>query len=219
VAAFAPFLMRLGFGHPALPKPASRQAEAASNQQPLPPLFWVTWTALVLAVSVEFCMISWSADYLSTSLGMPKGYAAQAVSVFLAAMIVGRLAVSRLVQSFVIHRVVLASILVAALGFALFWAAGSAMVGLVGLFVTGLGVAGLYPLLLSLAIGAANDTVRAGTRATLASGTAVLVSPLVLGRLADLVGIRLAYGVVVILLIGVLVIVLVTRRKARQVTL
>jgi len=37
----------------------------------------------------------------------------------------------------------------------------------------------------------------------LASGTAILTLPLVLGRLADAVGIRSAYGVVVLLLISV----------------
>jgi hypothetical protein len=76
-----------------------------------------------------------------------------------------------------------------------------------GLFLTGLGVASLYPLLLSLAIGAANgNTVQAGARATLASGTAILALPLVLGRLADAVGIHSAYGVVFILLISVFLI-------------
>jgi fucose permease len=81
------------------------------------------------------------------------------------------------------------------------------------LFVTGLGVANLYPLILSLAIGAAgNNTIQAGVRATLATGTAVLTLPLVLGRLADLVGIQPAYGVVVVLLIGVFLIILITSR-------
>ena len=151
---------------------------------------------------------------METSLGMLNVKAAQAVSVFLAAMIVGRLAGSRLVQVFSVRRVVIASILVAAGGFALYWTAHSAVVGLLGLFVTGLGVASLYPLLLSLAIGAANgDTVQAGARATLASGTAILALPLVLGRLADWIGIRPAYGVVAVLLIGVFLIVLVMRGK------
>jgi len=84
----------------------------------------------------------------------------------------------------------------------------------VGLFATGLGVANLYPLILSLAIGAAiHNTVQASVRATLASGTAIPALPLVLGRLADLVGIRPAYGVVAVLLIGVFLIVLAAGRR------
>jgi hypothetical protein len=58
-----------------------------------------------------------------------------------------------------------------------------------------------------------NNTVLAGARATLASGTAILALPLVLGRVADMVGIQLAYGVVGILLIGIFMIVLFTGSK------
>jgi fucose permease len=138
---------------------------------------------------------------------MLKANAAQAVSVFLAAMIVGRMLGSRLVQRFSTRGVVTASILMAGLGFLIFWRTQNVLVGLIGLFLTGLGVANLYPLILSLTIGAANgNTVQASARATLASGTAILLLPLVLGRLADAVGIRLAYGVVLLLLISVFLI-------------
>ena len=113
----------------------------------------------------------------------------------------------------------MASILVAGCGFGLFWGTGQALLGMVGLFVTGLGVASLYPLILSLTLGVAGSNIdQASARATLASGTAILALPLVLGRLADLVGIRQAYGVVAVLLIGVFLIVLLTGSKvlARQ---
>ncbi len=216
--AFAPLLMRLWFGRRAAPHPAPPPAGPAAARSPLPRLFWVYWLALVLAVSVEFCMIFWSADYLEISLGLAKVNAAQSVSLFLGAMIVGRLAGSRLVQRFSTRRVVIVSILVAAGGFGLFWMAPAAIFGLVGLFLTGLGVAGLYPLILALSIGVArSDTVQASARATLASGTAILLLPLVLGRLADMVGIRLAYGVVGILLAGIFLIMLVTRRRVSTV--
>jgi fucose permease len=104
---------------------------------------------------------------------------------------------------------------VASLGFLLYWRAGSILPGLVGLFVTGLGVASLYPLILSLAIGAANgQTVQASARATLASGTAILTLPLVLGRLADAAGIRPAYGVVAVLLFSVFLIIWLAGRRS-----
>ncbi|MBC7878295.1 MAG: MFS transporter [Anaerolineales bacterium] len=215
ITALTPFLILLGFGRTTIPVPStSHQKDSPSTKQPLPFLFWVYWVALVLGVSVEFCMIFWSADYLENSLGMSKVDAAQAVSLFLGAMIVGRLAGSRLVQLFSTRNVVIGSILVAATGFLLFWITNTPLLGLVGLFVTGLGVASFYPLLLSLAIGTTHhNTVLASARATLASGTAILALPLVLGRLADMFGIRLAYGVVGILLIGIFLIVLFTGRK------
>jgi fucose permease len=102
-------------------------------------------------------------------------------------------------------------------GFALYWTTGNAVLGLAGLFLTGLGVASLYPLILSLAIGAVgNDTVQASARATLASGTAVLALPLALGRLADIVGIRAAYEVVAVLLVAVFLIVLASGRDVHS---
>jgi fucose permease len=122
-------------------------------------------------------------------------------------MILGRILGSRLVQRYSTRAVVTVSILIAAIGFLLFWRSENILIGLSGLFITGLGVANLYPLILSLAISAADgNTVQAGARATLASGTAILALPLALGRLADAVGIRSAYGVVLILLISVFLI-------------
>jgi fucose permease len=215
VAAFTPIPMRLGLGRVNALQAAPTQQDLTRGKQPLPILFWIYWVAIVLAVAVEFCMISWSADYLENGLGMLKVDAALAISLFLAAMIIGRLAGSRLVQHFSTHKVVIGSILVASLGFLVYWNTRSIVLGLGGLFVTGLGVASLYPLILSFAIGAAKgQTVQASARATLASGTAILTLPLVLGRLADAIGIRQAYGVVAVLLIGVFLIIWFTGRLA-----
>ena len=200
-----------------LPAPGP-SAAVEEEKKPLPALYWAYWTALMLGVAVEFCMISWSADYLQKAFGMLQADAAQSVALFLGAMIVGRVLVSRLLLRFSSTTLVIASILVAGAGFLLYWLSGSVLFGLAGLFITGLGVAGLYPLIVSLAIGAAgSQTVQASARATLASGTAILVLPLVLGRLADALGIRAAYGVVSVVLVSVFVIILVTRRLAPEV--
>jgi fucose permease len=156
-------------------------------------------------------MISWSADYLMKVLELAKADAAQAVSLFLGGMILGRWAVSRLLHRFSPHALVIVSLGVAGLGFLAYWQGGSILPGLVGLFVTGLGIAGLYPLTLSLTLGAAQgNSVLASVRTTLASGTAILILPLVLGRLADATGIQRAYGLVLVLLLGVLLITLIT---------
>ena len=218
IVAIAPVLMRMGFGKVALPQRTASQMNADQDKGPLPTQFWVYWVAIVLAVSVEFCMISWSADYMENNLGMLKADAAQAVSLFLAGMIVGRLAGSRLVQNFSTHKLVTLSILVAGTGFLVFWMAGNVLLGMSGLFITGLGVASLYPLILSMAMATAGDhTVKASARATLASGTAILALPLILGRLADAVGIWQAYGVVIFLLIGVFLITQLAENKIQVV--
>ena len=176
---------------------------------PLPLRYWVFWVAIVLAVSVEFCMISWSADFLEKVMGMQKDNAVQAVSLFFGAMILGRFLGSVLVQHFSSYKLVILDLLVAGFGFIFFWKSGVVILALGGLFVTGLGVASMYPLIMTLAIGVAgNNTIQASSRATLASGSAILILPLVLGRLADAVGIGSAYGVVIILLLSNFLIIL-----------
>lgn len=212
IVAFAP-LLALSFGRSAPPIAAPAAEDPAPTHKPLPLLYWVYWVTIVLAVSVEFCMILWSADYLENVLGMAKSSAAQSVGLFLGAMILGRLAGSRLVQRFSTRLLVYISILIAGIGFLIFWSANNVFFGLSGLFLTGLGIASLYPLILSLAIGAAGgDTVRASARGTLASGTAILLLPLALGRLADAVEIRPAYSLVLVLLICVFLISLLASR-------
>jgi fucose permease len=207
IMACIPILMFMGLGKNSSPATTSTDSEPHPANHPLATLFWIYWVTIVLGVSIEFCMIFWSADYMQEVLRMDKADAAQAVSLFLAAMILGRVLGSRLVRRFPTRRVVNVSILIAGIGFLVFWRTKNVFLSLSGLFITGLGVANFYPLILSLAISAADgNTVQAGARATLASGTAILALPLVLGRLADVVGIRLAYGVVVLLLISVFMI-------------
>jgi MFS family permease len=98
-------------------------AALSTQQQPtrLPPMFWWYWLALFLSVAVEFCMLAWSADYLAHVYALPKTDAAQAVSLFLGGMILGRWASSRLVQRLSARRLVLTSLLLAVGGFGLFW--------------------------------------------------------------------------------------------------
>jgi len=207
IMAPMPILMFLIFGKDSRSTTTHINTEAAPMDRGLPALYWIYWVALMLGVSVEFCMVFWSANYLEQASGMIKADAAQAVSLFLFAMILGRILGSRLVQRFSARGVVTAAILIAGMGFIAFWRATNTILALSGLFITGLGVANLYPLILSLAISTApGNTVQAGARATLASGTAILALPLVLGWLADAVGIHLAYGLVLLLLISIFLI-------------
>ncbi len=207
IMACMPIFMFMALRKDSSAKTASVSKAADQKHGHLPFLYWMYWIAIVLGVSVEFCMIFWSADYLEQGLGLVKADAARAVSLFLAGMILGRFLGSRLVQRFSTGTVVTFSIVIAGVGFLVFWRAENVLIGLMGLFITGLGVANFYPLILSQAINAADgNTVQAGARATLASGTAILALPLALGRLADAVGIQLAYGIVLFLLICIFLI-------------
>ncbi len=190
-------------------------SESTRTQGSLPGLYWVYWAAMVLGVAIEFCMVFWSADFLENVRALSKADAAQAVSLFFVGMIAGRWLSSRLVLRFSTRAVVLGSLLMAGLGFGMYWVAPGIVPALMGLLLTGLGVAGLYPLIMSMAIGAAGaQVVQASARATLASGVAISILPLVLGRLADSLGIAWAYGVVAVLLIATFAIMVLARRPA-----
>ena len=80
------------------------------------------------------------------------------------------------------------------------WVSTSAPLSGAALFIAGLGVAGLYPLGVAAALGAAPGRLTlAGTRLTLATGTAILVAPFALGVAADAAGVPVAWGLVVVL--------------------
>lgn len=191
-------------------------ADHTKTRQKLPAKFWYFWIILVLCVAVEFCMIFWCADFMEKELGLTKTSAAQAVSLFLAGMIIGRIASSRLLRRFSAKSLVFVSIGVGLAGFMIFWNAVHPYAGMAGLLFSGLGVAGLYPMVLSISIGASggNET-QAGARTTLASGTAILVLPLVLGRLADITNLKAAYSVVAIIF-GIILLLMILANKVAK---
>jgi fucose permease len=178
----------------ATPSPAGRKMHA------LPGAYWAYWVVLVTVVAVEFCIAFWIADFLQSERGLAQADAALAASLFLVAMLVGRIAGSRLLHRLPPKRLLFVSLAVTAVGFLIFWQMHAVAVVAVGLVVAGLGVANLYPTTLSLAVGAAPGQLdQAGARASLASGTAILALPLLLGRIADAVGITPAFGLVGVL--------------------
>ena len=164
--------------------------------------YWFFWVGLFLGVSVEFCTIYFASLYSESILNLNPTQAAQAVSLFLAGGIVGRTIVSKLVKPSNRLWIVVISLLLAATGFGLLWWAPSIWVALTGLALMGFGVSNFYPMILSLALDAsAGNEKLASSRATLASGIAILCLPLLLGLLADQLGIWLGFGLVGVLLV------------------
>jgi fucose permease len=141
------------------------------------------------------------------------------MSVFFAAMVVGRFLGTRLTHRFTGETLLLLALGITSLGFPLFWLSPWAWVNIAGLFITGLGVANLFPLTLSVAVGVAAQLADvASARISMAIGLAILTAPLVLGWLADQVGIYGAYTVVPLLLIGAIVVTLTARHLAMTMT-
>lgn len=160
------------------------------------------WFEVLLAVSVEFCMVFWAASAVGDWHHASPGLAPAVASLFLVGMAVGRSLAVPVTRRLSGHRpLMLTCIVVAAAGFALFWAAPVLPLAAVGLGLAGLGVALLYPTTVSRTVAAwPHAPDKAAARAAMASGVAIGGAPFVLARLADTVSLRTAYLIVPALL-------------------
>jgi fucose permease len=135
-------------------------------------------------------------------------------------MLIGRIAGSRLTRRWSSLTLLLASLGLTLIGFPIFWLAPLATLNILGLFVTGLGIASMYPLTLSIAVGLApGQSNLASARVSLGVGTALLTAPLLLGWLADRIGLQSAFGMVIVLMVAACAIVMNNHRlSAHEVT-
>lgn len=181
----------------------ARQVVVDKPGSPRAGLLFGRWFDLLVAVSVEFCMVFWAASAMGDWHHATAGQAPALASLFLVGMATGRFLASPITHLLPdTHVLILTSIGAAAAGFVLFWSAPTLVVAASGLAVTGLGVALLYPTLVSLVVATwPHAPDRAAARAALASGLAIGVTPFLLGRLSDLIGLRDAYLIVPALLV------------------
>jgi fucose permease len=212
-------LLALLFFRVPLPQPTPESPDDPRPAKRLPAAYWGFWGVVFMVVSVEWSVIFWGSDFLETQVGLSRVNAATTMSVFFAAMVVGRFLGTRLTHRFTGETLLLLALGITSLGFPLFWLSPWAWVNIAGLFITGLGVANLFPLTLSVAVGVAAQLADvASARISMAIGLAILTAPLVLGWLADQVGIYGAYTVVPLLLIGAIVVTLTARHLAMTMT-
>jgi MFS family permease len=187
----------------AQPTPLSDGAEAGGST-PLPRAFWMLAILVALGGAAEFCVVYFGAELLSRTVHLSSAAAGAALSLFYGGLLVGRVIGSHLTR----HpgrgpRTVVMSLVLMMAGFVAFWLTGDLAVALAGLFVTGLGVANLYPLSLSLALAAApGHTDVANAQGQLVGGVVSLVAPLALGALADAVGLGTAFVIVPVLVVA-----------------
>jgi fucose permease len=197
--------------------PPSATNDAPADGPTLTPLYWALWTLVALGVASEWCVGYWGADFLAEETGLTRPAAATSLTAFFAAMLVGRIASSRLARTLPPVVLLAVTLFVALLGFPLFWLSAGTILALAGLFLTGLGIGGVYPLGISAAIAAApGNTDAAAARLAIGGGGAILVAPFVLGALADRVGIGTAFGIVVPMLLAALSLALIAGRRSRK---
>jgi fucose permease len=177
------------------------ETTAKSRRAPMPLAFWALWLMIALETGVEWSLGYWGASFLATQPRFSVASAATAMSAFYLAMLVGRALGSRVSRVVSGLTTLGASLGVGTLGFALFWLAPSAPLRIIGLFVVGFALANVYPLGIALAAATVPEQVDTATaRLSIAGGSAVLLAPLLLGALADHIGIGSAFGVAIPLL-------------------
>ena len=157
----------------------------------------------MLAVSVEFCFVVWGVGRLvdtGVSDGRPPDSPAPPIG-----LAAGRLAVPGLLRRGLPP--ILTGALVTACGTLVMVAGDGAAAATTALLVAGFGVAPFYPVLLAALMAVPRlPPGRAASVATLASGTAILAAPAVLGLLGQAWGLRGAFLATVPILIAVVLV-------------
>ncbi|WP_421724901.1 MFS transporter [Bauldia sp.] len=157
----------------------------------LPLAFWFFWLTIGLSVAVEFSVMLWAPAYLQRVVGLPESTAAAGNAAFLASMLVCRIAGILLLRRFTTRQLFLASAATTVVGFLIYWSAPGVWIAIGGLAVLGLGVALLFPLGLSFAVVAAGTNAdRATARVALAAALAIMLTPPLIGGVADAVGLH-----------------------------
>lgn len=177
----------------------NQSGQTRSNK--LPAGYWRYWVVLIPLVAVEFCITGWASTFLEVHAGMSRANAALMLSLFFLAMLLGRWFATVAMRWIAASHLLLLAIGLCGAGFLLHWLASTALLSVTGLFLAGLGVANHFPLTMGLAVGAAADQAdKASARIVIASGSAILTLPLLLGGLADWAGLWYAYPIVLPLL-------------------
>jgi len=206
-------LLAVAFWRESIPNSAPSAPGTPAARGNLPFAFWLYWLVLFFMVSVEMSLSIWSTDFFITVAGLTRADAVLAFGAFPAAMLTGRFAGSRLTRRFSAQGLLFAAIGLTLVGLPLFWLARTPALNILGLFITGLGIANQYPLTMSIAVGLAGEkTNQASARVTLAVGAALLSAPLILGRLADNLGLQTAFGLIPALMTAALLITLLNHR-------
>ena len=169
----------------------------------LPRVFWWAMLALFAAVATEFSINYWGSTLIEQQTGSTASAATSAMAASVAGVAVGRTIGSGLTVRLGSHRMLIGGFVVALAGFGILWTATTLGLAVVGLFVAGLGIATLFPLILDrgIVLSAGNPDL-AMSRASLVLGLAIGSAPFALGALGSVMSVSSA-----LLLVPVIVVV------------
>ena len=184
----------------------------------LPGDFWRGWLLVAFVVSIEFSAVFWGATLVERRTGASIADATLVGGAFYIGMVAGRLTLSfRQVAGASPYGLIVVAICTAVAGTLITWVVNVEMGGVFGLFVAGCGVSVLYPLGVSVALQTSHEHLAvAGARLTIASGSAILIAPFVLGAVADALGVVAGWSLVPLFGLVSLGLALVVRRDGSR---
>jgi MFS family permease len=183
------------------------------------PRFYRNLPLLLIAVIATLALLSegemehWSGVYLRRTLGLSALLGGSGVAVFYGAMAVGRLGAAFVIARFGNRRTLRAAGLLAAGGMTLALATREPSLVIAGFLVVGLALSAVVPIAFSAAGDLAPERAGAAISVVTTLGYGgFLLGPVIVGGLAEVLGLRVALGVIAVS--GLLIFTLALRLKA-----
>ncbi len=182
--------------------PIDEQIREASRV-PFPRRFWWALAALFLLLTTEFTLTLWSADLLRERAGFEAGAAAASIAAITGGIFIGRALGSQFVEYFPVDRILTLAVLIAFGGWLVVWLSSVSAIMILGLVISGIGVALFWPLGISrLVMASGGQSDRASALSIVAGATAAGIGPFALGAMADSMGVHTAFLVLPVTLLS-----------------
>ncbi len=193
--ALLPAAVLVGVGVIATTGFEERPVQSVVDRSRLPRTFWVAWVLVVFVIAAEFSSVFWASTLVQEQTGVTLADATLVISAFIGGMIAGRVGLSLHAVSALdpvwLMRVGLG---IGLLSLLLTWVSTSYEVSMIAMFFAGIGIGALYPLGAAVTLDTVPGRAHAASgRLVLASGAAILAAPLILGVMADLAGVVVAW--------------------------
>ena len=177
----------------------------------------IGWSLALIAffIATEFSMTLWGADLLRDRCGFGPAAAAASLATISGGIFVGRLIGVRLALHFHSDTILRGSVIFALVAFALMWSFTVWPVVLLGMCAVGLGIGVQWPMGVARAVRASDGlTDRAAAYCSISGSIAIIIAPVMLGTLADHVGVHTAFLVVPVFMACALALLLVRPESA-----
>lgn len=182
--------------------------ESGRQRGSLPAKYWLSWIGLMFCIAAEFAVAFWSAALFRERTDLSAALSTTLVLAFPFGMMIGRWFGTHIFPELDIDNRLRAIIALQGCGFMLFWVSTNPFLSFTALFVVGLGTSMQFALstLRLLRFGKAKPDLAVG-KSSLSAGLAIGLSPLLLGLLADNLGIVRGFLLVPFLIVCAFIIV------------